>query len=484
MGKNNRFMFEDYSNKLAAIVLLCAVAGCTTSEVDLSHLKNQTERKSNYLDSAAIASSSKRIADKDNHADISEKVAWNGVSVFGNGLESNDLPFGSKLKPQLAKALSEKLQKVNPIHFSLDLVDTAGEAGPLKSVLALISESVSTHADALQPGKITARYSIYGDLLFLDSKNDMQVVSSYPVGSTVADTYETMPTALQTMELAKMAMFSTNRLSDGSAFSICDQVADLMAEDCVTPRALTLPIQVGQLRFQNCEVATTPQGDVHISPDTLARWADEFGFRFAGYLGSGSGLPINPYLPGGDKAANDAGSLERDRVLSASVQIAIRRNGQDQLVQAKLPRPRFMLQLQIQSLHAAVNTKESTMFSKTVNYGFTGKLVVLKPDATDVWRAVQEYPLDFPAKKQDHLPEALVAKYEKLSEAYFTPDQFNGAIDQAQQWHDNIDKCLMQLAREIAFPGEDLGKRFGSLRTKIKLNAGNGGQKFCATTIP
>ncbi len=445
------------------------VSGCATGPIDLSGVAVQTEKKSNYLESVGITESNKRLASKSGQ--VRERVAWNGVAVFVAGIESQDLPIGSALKEELNTNLVERLTGIVPGHFELDLMDSGSNVSPLKAVLALVSESAVTLTGS---GTSTSdgMYSIFGDLLFLDSKDNMQVVSSYPVGCTVITNFALAASGAQFSELARIAMTGTNRLTDGSPLSICDQVIDLIAKDSVTPRGFQPPIQVSRLVFTNCEIASVPQGIVNINPDSLIRWSDDFGYRFSGYLGTGSGLPVNPYLPEGKQTGEAAGVMERDRILGRSVQIAINRNGQNQLVAARLPKPRLLIQIEIHQLHAALNENESTMFSKTVDYGMSGTLTVINPDFPEQRQLIQRVPIEFPASKKNKLPSELADKYAQLCHHYFTNDQFGGPIDHEQIWRNKIDIFLMQLAREIAFSQEDIAQRFGCVRTK--LNAGSG----------
>ena len=83
-----------------------------------------------------------------------------------------------------------------------------------------------------------------------------------------------------------------------------------------------------------------------------------------------------------------------------------------------------------------------------------------------------DLPIEFPPKNTPGLPAKLVAKYEELAAVKFTEAEYqNDSVDHAEIWRDRIDAYLVQLAREIAFPEEDLAKRFESIRNKIKKNA-------------
>jgi hypothetical protein len=450
--------------------LLCIVPGCVgpSAHFDASTMRSNTS--ATYMNSSAIQASGERIAKKQEKIDRKlnrhEMVSWSGVAVFGSGLEGQDLPICSQLKNDFQTTLVNRLKKLTPANFELKNLGTGmGDSEALKTglsmVLALVSESVSQ--DIVLGGRLRGQISIFGQLMFLDAQNGNQLVSSYPVAVVESDLFDTQPTESQFAELAKIGLYGAPRLADGRAVSLCDQIEDLLVKDAVAPKAVLLPIEVGRVTFASaCREPAIPQGATSISDNQLAMWSDELACRFAGYLGTGSGLPVNPYLPGGNRR------LDKDRLTAYATRSFSMRKGDSDLIQAQLPTPRFVLNLEITCLHATLNEKESDMFTKKVDYGISGKMAVVNADSKEV---VFEVPLEWPPKNTKGLPRQLAQKYASMVEATFTADEFNGPINHANIWCKKLDRVINQLAREISFPEEDVANRFGDLRARFRLNA-------------
>jgi hypothetical protein len=288
----------------------------------------------------------------------------------------------------------------------------------------------------------------------------MQLVANYPVGITQRDVFDREPSAVEFSTVAKTALMGSERFRDGSAASLSDQVADLLAGNAVVPRAIFPPIAVAPVALgPDCSVANTPHGPVDIPPETIVRWSDEFALALGSYLGTGSGFAVNPYLPGGSQ------DIRSDRVLSAARQITLRSVGNQQR-NVTLKVPTLIFKVEVSSLRTIRNEKESNPSAEYVNYCISGRLLVVNGDTG---QRVQEVRLEWPPSPSLRLPAKLASKYMEQSRKSFTLGQ---PVDQIDVWQTKIDLFLRQLAREIAFPEEDLARRFEDLRSQIRHNAG------------
>ena len=76
----------------------------------------------------------------------------------------------------------------------------------------------------------------------------------------------------------------------------------------------------------------------------------------------------------------------------------------------------------------------------------------------------------------------MASKYlEQSAKTY--PDN-NHPVDHIDIWQTKIDWFLGQLALEIAFPEEDLARRFENLRSNIRRNAGINSQPVNYASLP
>jgi len=454
---------------LAIASVSALLGGCVGPGADFKKEKTDTQQPASYLNSTGITNSQKRMAENlaESVQKRREQVSWGGVAIFGNKAEGEDLPITSRLSADFQAALVEKLRAIHPGKFDLKnlgngVADNLRSQDALVLVVALAAEYPSQHPDPNVAGKIRGEMTIRGHLLFLDSKSGMQVVASYPVGVTQRNIFDGEPSPAEFSTLAKTALMGSERFPNGKAASLSDQVADLLAGDTVVPRAIFPPVAVAPVSFgSGCGVANTPRGPVNISVETLARWSDEFAVTFGSYLGTGSGFPVNPYLPGGSRR------IGSDRVLSAAGQITMRTVNNKQL-NASLKAPTLTFKLEVASLRAVRDEKESiAKLRECVNYGISGKLLVVNADTGHL---VQEVLLEWPSSPSQRLPAKLASEYLKRSVKIY-PDN-HSPVDHIGIWERKIDWFLGQLALEIAFPEEDLAHRFESLRSNIRHNAG------------
>ena len=448
---------------LTSVVL----GGCVAPAPDNRNLNANTQKSASYLDSAGVTNSQKRISQ--NLAESMEKrreqVSWGGVAVFGNKAEGEDLPISSKLVAEFQEALVKKLRAIRPANLDLKnlgsgVADNLRSQDALIMVVALQTEYSNHRPDPFLTGKIRGEMTIKGQLLFLDSKKDMKLVANYPVGITQREAFGGEPSLADFSKLATTALMGSERFPDGRPASLSDQVTDLLAGNAVVPRATFPPAEVSSVTFAPaCLIANTPHGPVNIPAETLARWSDEFALAFGSYIGTGSGFAVNPYLPGGGK------DITPDRVLNAARRITMRTvDGQQRNV--RLKSPTLIFKVEMTNLRSIRNEKNSNQKAECVNYCISGKLRVVN---NDTGQLVQQVPLEWPPSPSQRLSAELIGKYMKQSEKrLFLGD----SADHIDIWQTKLDLFLKQLAREIAFPEEDLARRFENLRSQLKLNAG------------
>lgn len=456
------------------------LGGCVGTGPDSRNLNTNTQKSASYLDSAGITNSQKRISDNlaESRKKRREQVSWGGVAVFGNKAEGKDLPISSKLVAEFQESLVNKLRAIRPANLDLKnlgsgVADNFRSQDALIMVVALQTEYPSHRPDPFLAGKTRGEMTIKGQLIFLDSKKDMQLVANYPVGITQREVFDGEPSRADFSKLANTALMGSDRFPDGRAASLSDQVADLLAGNAIVPRAAFPPVEVSSVSFAPaCLIANTPHDPVNIPAETLARWSDEFALAFGNYLGTGSGFAVNPYLPGGGK------DIAPDRVLNAARQITMR-NVDGQQRNVRLKSPTLIFKVELTSLHSVRNEKDSNKYkAEYLNYCISGKLSVHNADTQ---RLVQEVTIDWPSSPTQRLPAKLASKYMENSKRSFPPGY---PVDHLDVWQTKLDLFLKQLALEIAYPEEDLARRFENLRSQLKLNAGLNSQPLNYATLP
>ena len=457
-----------------AFALLTFLTGCVSTGGKF--VSTDRPRASSYLASAGVTNAQNRIEAQlaESSQKRRERVFWGGVAVAGGDQESQDaLPLcaNRNLLHEFEQSVGEKLRSVNPPHF--DLQNTG--AGPARAdnwrdqdalvmMLVLVSEDRFCQPDPAMPEKYRVIIKITGQLLFLDTSKNMQVTASYPLAVAQRNLTTTPPGEAEFAELAKQALMSEQRMPDGKAASLRDQLLDQLTGRTIVPRAWRQPVAVGGVSLSAaCRKVDVPGGSQELPESLLARWSAQFANTFVEYLGTGSGLAVNPYMAEGQSA------VARDRALSAAASLTMRTTDR-KMLNASLKPPRMVFNLEIDQLTCSMNQR-STMFLNIMDYGFAGKLTVMNPDTGATFLSL---PLQIPAPDSSKLPRPLLQKYAGISAVKLLKETVEkGQVDHAYWWQESIDGYLLQLAREIAFEEEDLGHRFTRLRGELKrsLNA-------------
>ena len=97
---------------------------------------------------------------------------------------------------------------------------------------------------------------------------------------------------------------------------------------------------------------------------------------------------------------------------------------------------------------------------------------------------VQEVQIEWPLSPSQRLPPKLASKYLDQSARVFARTEPNRSLDSIDIWQTKIEFFLNQLAREIAFPEEDLARRFENLRSQIRHNARINSQPVYFVLLP
>ena len=290
----------------------------------------------------------------------------------------------------------------------------------------------------------------------------MQVTAAYPIGVVEADLFTGDLTDDHKARLASEALSGTRRTAEGKALSLCDQVVDLIEQDAVVPRSLFPPVAVARVELGD----GLSRGDVSgkgiaLDASRVQAWGDILASAFSSYLGANSGFPVNPYTGG-------AMAIGSDSTLSAAAQITMRRTDNQQL-NATLRKPTYIFKLRITQLHATESKDSKQTFLAVMDYGFSGSLTVLDADRGS---QVLVLPIDIPGRSGGGIPSKLARKYKEITAVNVRRDRLaSGDVDHAEYWRGRIEEFLLQLAREITFPEEDLGKRFDPVRQKVRRNA-------------
>ena len=460
--------------------LFATLTGCvSTLETKRPDIDPSATSASTYLASKGVTHAQDRIEAQlaESSQKRRERVFWGGVAIAGGNEDpERNLPLcaNASLLHEFEQSVGEKLRSVTSTNF--DLQNTG--AGPARAdnwkdqdalvmMVVLVSERRLCQQDTGKYSKLAGNYragiQVLGHLLFCDTSQNMQVTASYPLGVVQSGFYSTPPSDADFAALAKDALMSADRTADGKALSLRDQFLDQLAGRTLVPRAWRSPVAVWAVSFAAaCQKTDVPGGAQELPESLLARWSQQFANGFVNYLGTGSGLAVNPYTAGGELA------VAKDRVLSAAATLTMRTTDR-KMHNASLKPPRMLFNLHVASLSCAVSDR-SVMSNPLLNYGFRGELTVVNPDTG---ANLLSLPLQIPAPKDSKLPQPLLEKYAKIAKVNVLDVVDTRGLDHAFWWQNKIDRSLLQLARETAFEKDDLGHRFSALREELKrsLNA-------------
>jgi len=450
-----------------AVFQIVYLTGCVSApNINLDSVKTDLSKGQTYTASAGIQNASKKQTESAKEFSLKrgqkETVTWGGVVFMG----SQDLPNSKGLVDMLNPRLIEVLQEARPISFDIDTGGRAdiNEAASVKMFLALTSEYVRTRPDPIIEGNTRVELEIQGQLLFLDPKANMQVVGSYPLGTTVIDSVSGQPSDSKLKEMARAAFIEPKKTPEAPALSLADQVTDLLNQNAITARGLRAPLAVVPFKIEPSGLtAISPEGHVVVDQKRVADWPDFFGNALANRLAINSGFPVNPYI----KTEAEA-NFANNKLLSEAWQLRLRTPENNNYV-ATLQKPTHKIQLILKRLYVVFDKDRSAKYIKTFNYGFDLDVMLLQVDTGD--RIVDKISVSVPGNKGKFLTEEMVEKYSKLSRVKMRPvDLDNNKIDHFAMWRGSIDRYLLQLANEIAFPEEDSKSRFKKFRDELKRN--------------
>ena len=453
--------------------LLCIVAGCVSApelkSTEYYTSRNTLQAGSTYLESKGVARSQAHMVQSAPSPKVRDRVFWGGVAIAGPDITRNArLPICSDdiLLKKFETALTEKLRGLTCPLFDLQNIG----AGPANSdnwkdldglimMVALSGEDTFCQPSPTINGQESyrAKLKITGQLLFLDAKGKLQVTASFPIGVSQLGIYKTQPGSQQFSGLAEDALLSERRAQDNKPISLRDQIIDQLAGTTVVPRAFRDPIAVGGVRFlQSCLEGGNSVGGRCPTQEQLEKWASKFGNSFANYLGTGNGLAVNPY---------GSGTVAENKLANVASSLTLRTTD-SKMQNATLAPPRLVFEVAINQLSRSENPS-SGQYTLVYDYGFGGNLKVLNPDTGGA--EVLSLPIQVPAPKGAKLPKGLTDKYASIAANKILRETVEGGqVDHSYLWQQSVDSYLLQLAREIAFEEEDIGKRFGGLREQLK----------------
>lgn len=467
-----------------AILQLLFLTGCVTApNINFDSVKTDLNKGQTYTTSTGIQKASQKQTDNSKKISLKsgkrECVTWGGVVLAG----SKDFPImdfhdlenhekclaGDHEKCSVAvlnRRLIEVLQASRPAGFD---IDTGGkgddkESAPVQMFLALSSEYLRTRPDPLIEGNLRVELEIQGQLLFLDPKADMQVVGSYPLGTTVIDSISGKPSVEKLRELALDAFVKPKESPEAPALSLADQVTDLLGKYAINARGLRAPLAVAPFAIESTSLAAvSPEGLTRLEQKQVADWPDFFGNALSNRLAINSGFPVNPYTSSEQQA-----QFLNNKTLNAAWQLSFRTPSNSNRT-AKLQRPAHRIQVTLKKLYVVFDQDRSAKYIRTFNYGFDLDVSLLQVDTGE--KLVDKVSVSVPGKRGKFMTEEMVEKYSKLSRVKMRHvDLENHKIDHLAMWRGSIDRYLLQLANEIAYPEEDAKSRFQKFRDELKRN--------------
>lgn len=398
-----------------------------------------------------------------------ERIAWGGVSLFQIADRTNAMPISSALLKDLQESLVQSLSQAKFQNFELvglgkGIADNWSEALVMSVVLSY--ERIYSYPSL---GKNKVHAEVSGEILFVDTKAQMQVTASYPIGSVIYDFVDGALDQEKIYFLVKQALIGKRKLADGKSTSLEGQVIQQLEGGAIAPRALRAPIAIESIefapKFSNALVLGKP---FDLLEGQLVDWRDSWARTFCGFLAYGTGFPVNPYVGIG-------GKITSEQSISRAAQMTMRRvDGQMQTLTIR--KPVFNLVLKLDSLNADIakdvqGTPRLTEEYGLVNlsYGFTGRLVAVN---ADTGKEIINIPLVVPGDRKSVGNSKLADKYLTVVSIPIRVKSLDeNAIDHSANWSGRMKSFLEQLAHEIAFPEEDLAKRYGVLRNSIQRNA-------------
>jgi hypothetical protein len=456
--------YHGFFQSLLMLLMAAVLAGCVgTGHFDTP--RAPIEKGNTSLDSVGSRASKTRM--EATLAEVSRKrlepVYWAGVSISGTQPPEQVCPdflgsigrFNATLVTRLAAASTPSMQLQNV---------TAGGRAALNPDTGLIMMVVINGERWMDMpyyslGPIV-EYEIHGQIVFLDTLKSMQLTAAYPIGIRLRE-----PTPGENRaQMVEAALFQDRRAPDGSALSLTDQVVEILERSALAPRALVPPIAVSSV-ILGPEITKMSglNGPLNVDASALTSWPEELARSLATGLAANTGLPVNPYRTSGDISGEE-------RPLTQAGLMTLRRT-EHQLkgVEIRLEAPTHLVQLTVDGLTVGRDEKRSNRHLTVLRYGFVGTLTILACDGP-LTRTVLQLPLEFPPREGSRLPAALARKYEALAEVKLTTERFNAVPPRVEDMcRDRISEFMLQLAREISFPEEDLARRFEVFRAQKAL---------------
>lgn len=450
------------------LFLVMILAGCVTAPVVKTVEFREKGQTSGESQGAQAAKARMARALAPGIQNRKERVLWGGVSVWGNDESGNNAPYCTKLASELQAVLVEALRTCDPPSFELagigdGLADNWRQQDALVMVVVLSSEKVFSLPTS---GQNRVNVDVMGYILFIDTKNGMQATSSYPLSVNVVDLLDHPPTEDETIAMFKTALLALDKNKSSRAYGLAGQVIETLAEGAMAPRAVRSPIAVDPVAFGPAIHAGLFLGkpfDVDVG--RVAPWRDILANHLCLHLGFRSGFPVNPYTGNGSM-------VRTEQSLASAAQLTMRRTDGQQLSVA-IPKPVLLIHLQVDALIAEESRVQPKEFALTkVAYGFHGKLRVLNADSG---REIISVVIEVPGTRQTVSNSKLLKRYDDMVTVPLQTSTIEGGkVDHLGMWRSQLSRFVEQLAHEIAFPEEDVLKRFGVIRNSIQRNAGGG----------
>lgn len=451
---------------IAGVLLL---GGCASSgQVGTSSF----QEKSQTFDSSKGIQASRARSDAAlsvGQSDRKERVMWGGVCLFQTEKSKNTVPVCESMAPSLQEALNKslteaiaagRLKSFDLTGLGTQVADNWISKDALVMVVALTFEQVYTYPSL---GKTKVNADVSAEILFVDTKANMQITASYPLGVTVVDLTDGPPDDERIKYLFKAALLGDRKTAEGKALTLEGQVIQTLEAGDAIPRALRAPVAVTAVEFgpeaENAEVLGQPYS---IQKTSLDLWSDSLARSFCNFLGYRTGFPVNPYLGGAVKVSSE-------QSIGVVAQFTMRRVD-GQAIGVTLRKPVFNITLKIDKLIAMEAALAESEYGLTkLAYGFQGHLKAVN---VDTGKEVLTVPLQVPGDKKTAGNQKLSKLYEEIvTIPILTKNLEGGAINHSANWRNQLNVYIEQLAHEIAFQQDDVGKKFGILRESIQRNA-------------
>jgi len=449
------------------LVVYCGIAliFCGCASAPKNDWSGKTTERSSQIVNSIGGNSAKNRMEKSRMLQTLERVTWGGVAAIEQG-GKNLAPVASAnltaIQDELVKRLTQK-----SVFSNLEIVGLPGRAETEVTSLQMhvVLQHESTTSTVIGDLKKTS-YHLFGQIVFFDTRAAMQVTAAYPISLITAELGE-----VTAEKLANFCIFNQKKARDGKPLGFIEQIIFLLENEAIIPRAVLPPVAVlpvdlqplnGKLNISVYNKSLLDHSVLEIPSNNVLTWPDQMGRNLSALLGANTGLPINPYV--GNNTNDQFSSLS---VLSQAAALTMR-TAENQQILGKISPPRYFLELQLQRItrEESSDVQKRRTFQTALNYGAE---ICISLKNADSGKLSEQVVLKLAGEGRNL--GRLAARYRAISEFNVLKNKISDPQELFMNFSIYMDELLLQLAREIAFPEEDILKRFEKFRALMKRNA-------------